>query len=323
MAHAEYTKRINKVVDHINSHLDQELTLEELAKVACFSPFHFHRIFGTMTGERLSQYIGRLRLEKAASFLLQHPGKSITEVALDSGFSSSASFARAFKRHFGVSASDWRSGEPLRARKMGKADRKQGQALRNLGEAFEISSAYSGSINSNLCWRITMKGECELKAEVEIQDIEKMHVAYVRHVGPYAGDEKLFEGLWQKLCTWAGPRGLLQPPETKMLSIYHDDPNITDEEKLRVSVCLTVPPDTEVDGEIGAMEIPGGQYAVASFELDPSQYGDAWTSVYGGWLPSSGFQPDDRPAFELMLGDPKDHPEGKHSVAICVPVKPL
>ena len=125
-----------------------------------------------------------------------------------------------------------------------------------------------------------------------------MHVAYVRHVGPYAGDAQLFEGLWQKLCTWAGPRGLIRPPETKMLSIYHDDPNITDEEKLRVSVCLTVPPDTEVDGEIGAMQVPGGRYAVARFELDPSQYGDAWGAVYGGWLPNSGFQPDDRPAFE-------------------------
>ena len=248
--------------------------------------------------------------------------RSVTEIALDSGFGSPASFARAFKRHFGSSASDWRSEGQAQASKMGKADRKLGQTVRKPGEAFQVGPAYLGSTNT-LRWRITMLGDRTLNTEVEIQDLSSMHVAYVRHVGPYAGDAQLFERLWQKLCNWAGPRGLIQPPTTKMLSIYHDDPNVTDEDKLRVSVCLTVPDDTAVDGEINAMDIPGGKYAVAKFELNPDQYGDAWTSVYGAWLPRSGFQPDDRPAFELMLGSPDDHPEGKHTVAICVPVKPL
>jgi AraC family transcriptional regulator len=322
VARDEYTARINRVIDYINAHLGRELTLEELARVACFSPYHFHRIFGTMTGERLSQYIGRLRLEKAASFLRHSPDRSVTEIALDSGFSSSATFARAFKRHFGVSASEWRSCDSGRDRNLGQTDRNQGQADRNPGEAFEVTSAYLGT-NNNMSWRITMKGESKLKAEVEIQKMPPMHVAYVRHVGPYAGDTQLFEGLWQRLCTWAGPRGLIRPPETKMLCIYHDDPNITEEDKLRVSVGVTVPPDTKVEGEIGALDLPGGQYAVAKFELDPSQYGDAWSAVFGGWLPQSGYQPDDAPAFEMMLGDPKEHPEGKHAVAICVPVKPM
>lgn len=45
--------------------------------------------------------------------------------------------------------------------------------------------------------------------------------------------------------------------------------------------------------------------------------------MYAGWSPESGYQPDDRPAFELYLNDPKEHPEGKHIVEICAPVKPL
>jgi AraC family transcriptional regulator len=61
---------------------------------------------------------------------------------------------------------------------------------------------------------------------------------------------------------------------------------------------------------------------VAHFELSPHEYSDAWNAVYGGWLPASGFAPDDRPAFELMGGKPEDHPEGKHVVDICVPVRP-
>ncbi len=323
VAQSQYVARINRVMDYIDAHLDEELTLESLARVACFSSYHFHRIFGVMTGERLAQFIARLRLEKAAMQLLQNEQKSITEVALDSGFASSATFARAFKRHFGLSASEWRSTSGKSDRKIGKPKSKPGHTIRKPGEAFEVSARYLDPSNPNLRWRITMNNESKLTADVEIQEMPTMHLAYVRHVGPYAGNNELFAGLWQKLCTWAGPRGLLQPPETKMLSIYHDDPNITDEEKLRVSVCITVPQDTPVDGEIGTMDAPGGKYAVARFELDPSQYGDAWAAVFGGWLPQSGFQPDDRPAFEMMLGDPEQHPEHKHSVAICVPVKPL
>ncbi len=98
---------------------------------------------------------------------------------------------------------------------------------------------------------------------------------------------------------------------------------MTDESKLRTDVCINVPVDTPVDGELGKSGIPSGKYAVAHFELDPSQYGDAWDAVMGGWMPESGYQPDERPCFELYLLDPKQHPEGKHTVDICVPVKPI
>ena len=150
-----------------------------------------------------------------------------------------------------------------------------------------------------------------------------MQVAYLRHIGPYAGNEQLFGDLFNRLCAWAGPRGLLRFPETKMITIYHDNPDITDETRLRTDVCITVPPETQVDGEIGKADIPAGKYAVAHFEILPDQYGDAWNAVYGGWFPESGYKPDDRPCFELYLNDPKQHPEGKHVVDIYAPVKPL
>ena len=151
-----------------------------------------------------------------------------------------------------------------------------------------------------------------------------MHLAYVRHIGPYAGDEALFERLFTKLITWAAPRGLFRPPDTEMLSIYHDNPDLTDADKLRTDICITVPPDTQVDGEIGKSLIPEGKYAVARFEIDASEYGEAWDIVYGEWLPESGFQPGEgAPCFELYRGDPKEHPEGKHTFDLCLPVQPL
>lgn len=90
-----------------------------------------------------------------------------------------------------------------------------------------------------------------------------------------------------------------------------------------MDVCITIPPDTKVDGEIGKATIPAGNNAIAHFELKSDQYTDAWNAIYGGWLPESGYQPDDRPCFKLYLNDPQDHPEGKQRVDIYVPVKPL
>ena len=157
---------------------------------------------------------------------------------------------------------------------------------------------------------------------VEIREHPDLHVAYVRHTGPYQGDNTLFDRLFKKLFRWAGARQLCGP-ETWVLAVYHDDPAVTEKDKLRVSVCLTVPRDTPVDGEIGTMTVPGGKFAVARFALAGNEYEAAWDSVYGGWLPESGYQPDDRLCYEHYLNDPEEHPEGKCVVDICVPIKPL
>jgi len=309
---SEYTARINRVLDYIDGHLDGDLSLEMLAGVAAFSPFHFHRIFRAMTGETLARFIQRLRVERAANQLVNNPKKSITEIALDCGFSGSAAFARAFREAFGTSASEWR--------KMRKTVSNVSKANGKEGKANSVSSMYLDDVTHTLTWRVSMN---DSQVNIKVEDFTDMTVAYVRHQGPYKGDSELFEHLFTTLCTWAGPRGLLEQSEMKMISVYHDDPDVTEEKNLRLSVCMTVPDDTEVGDEIGKMVVPGGKYAVGHFEILPHEYEEAWKAVYGGWMPESGYQPDDRPTFELYHNDPKTHPEGKHIVDICVPVKPL
>lgn len=311
---AEYSARINRVIDHIQTHLHSDLSLARLAKVASFSPYHFHRIFAAMVGETLNQFIARLRAERAASRLSANPSQSITEIALDCGYSSSATFSRAFRDAFGMSPSEWRA--------VGCQNRKICKTESKAGKEFEVVSFHSDPQTNHLTWRVEMKLK-KTDIEIHVKDVPEMHVAYVRHIGPYAGNGQLFAEMFGKLMRWAGPRGLLRFPETKMLSIYYDDPNVTEESRLRVDCALTVPAETSAEGEIGRTTLPGGKYAVAHFELNPEEYGDAWKLVMGGWFPESGFQPDDRPCFELYLNDPKQHPEGKHIVDICVPVRPL
>ena len=315
----EYQARINRVIDYIDGHLDEQLSLEKLSEIANFSPFHFHRIFSAMLGETLNRFIQRVRLERAASRLVSAPKLSITEVAFEYGFSGSASFARSFKDYFGKSATDWRI-EKI------KTDSKNCKLKSKDRQATEINFTYPYlSSQTHKKWRIEMNRDKAtiLTTDVEVKKLPDLEVAYIRHIGPYAGDAKLFEGLFTKIMTWAGPRGLIRFPETLIMSVYHDDPNITDDAKLRTSICITVPKETKSGGEIGRMKINGGTYAIASFELFSNQYPEAWQLVYGGWLPDSGYQPDDGAPFEIYKNDPREHPEGKCLVGICVPVKPL
>ena len=305
---AEYVARINRVLDFVEAHLDEDLSLERLARVACFSPFHFHRIFSAMMGETLQRFIQRLRLERAAGRLLLDKTRSVTEIALDAGFSSSATFARAFRSEFGTSATSWRKGGAA-DRKMSKTDRNQGKESLGVAPYRVLQEG-----------RATMTNALEMN--VEVKELTPQRIAYLRHVGPYQGNQELFGQLFGKLAMWAGPRGLLGPG-AGFLSIYHDDPGITDASKLRTSVAVTIGDDVEVDGEVGAMIVAGGKYACARFRIDPDQYGAAWDALMGGWLPDSGYQPEDGPPMERYLNQPDKDPEGKHEVEICVPVRPL
>ena len=316
----EYIARINRVIDYIDRHMDRDLTLEELARTANFSKYHFHRIFRAMVGETLGRFISRVRLEKAAIRLSQNPDTSITEIALDCGYSGSAAFAKAFKEKFGLSAGQWRE-QKTKQSNIGKLKSNNGQHLRKADKDRAAASFYIERHTPTQIWRSAM--DANSMEQIVVKEMPALHVAYVRHTGPYKNDNALFKKLFDRLCTWAGPRDLLKQPDVQMLAVYHDDPNITEEGKLRVSVCITAPQDTAVDGEIGAMTIPGGKFAVARFVINGDEYEAAWNQVMGEWLPQSGYQPDDRLCYEIYPEDPEDHPEHKHTVDICVPVKPL
>jgi len=298
----EYVARINRVMDYVNAHLDGDLSLERLAREACFSPFHFHRLFHALVGETLSDFIRRVRLERAASTLVNNPLKAVTAVALDCGFSGSAAFARAFRERFGCSPSEFR--------KRGKGGRKNGKAQGKAGKDTGPKKEYTPGMKHN-------KGRLEMS--VEVKQLPELNVAYVRHIGPYHGIPAAFE----RLGRWAGPRGLMNGPQAMMLGVYHDDPEVTEQSKLRSSACVVVPEGTEVSGDIGTMKIPGGLFAVARFEIRDDQYGEAWNQLMSEWFPESGYQPDDRMCYEVYRNNPQQHPQHKHIIDICEPVRPL
>lgn len=107
MERANPESRLATAGMYVRAHLDERLTLEGLAALAGFSPFHFHRIFRVAFGENLSAYVQRHRLERAARELRSSKG-AIVEIAMRCGYESPSAFARAFARAYNRTPSAYR-----------------------------------------------------------------------------------------------------------------------------------------------------------------------------------------------------------------------
>jgi AraC family transcriptional regulator len=134
---------------------------------------------------------------------------------------------------------------------------------------------------------------------VRVENVPERRVAFVRHVGPYLECGAAF----QRLGIWAGPRGLMGP-QTLMLGIGHDDPDITPADKLRYDACMVVGSSFQPEGEIGVQTIPGGDHAILTFKGPYTGLGEAYRWLYAGWLPTSGREPNANPAYEVYLNTP-------------------
>ncbi len=106
-------KRIIKVLVYIDQRLDEEISLEELARKACYSPYHFHRVFFAIVGETVHKYVRRLKLERAAG-KLRYTSLPVTEIALDANYETPSAFAKAFKQSMGTSPERYRFDNALK-----------------------------------------------------------------------------------------------------------------------------------------------------------------------------------------------------------------
>lgn len=306
----EHHSRINRVMDFIDQNLEQPIELKDIAAVANFSPFHFHRIFTFLIGETPTDYIQRLRVEKAAWKLQKDPFPSITEIAYSCGFGSTSLFCRTFKKYFGITPTQFsRTDKPVYVF--------EGNLFSNNGQAIRKNMTHSAVANFDLCG-VKLKQLYFMESIVEVKEMPEMKAIYCRHIGPF----HLIGQAYAKLGQWATPRGLYTPNVTKTVTVTHDDPSITDEDKIRQSACIIVDKEVKVEGEIGKMTIPGGQYAVGHFELGMDEFQKAWNTMCH-WFTKSGYQQGDGCAYELYHNDYTTHPQKKHIVDICIPVKPL
>lgn len=104
----ELIDKLNTVFDYLDSHYMEDITLETVADIAGFSKFHFSRLFKQCSGQNFYDYLCFKRIQ-AAEMLLLKPELSITEIALQSGFSSLSTFNRTFKRSKNCTPTEYRN----------------------------------------------------------------------------------------------------------------------------------------------------------------------------------------------------------------------
>jgi AraC family transcriptional regulator len=100
-------RRLRRVLDYVEDRLAESISLEDLANEACLSPFHFARLFRQSIGLAPHQYLTERRIRRAQEMIVRG-GASLTEVAMDTGFGSQASFCRAFRKATGASPKAYR-----------------------------------------------------------------------------------------------------------------------------------------------------------------------------------------------------------------------
>ncbi len=297
----DYIKRINDIFIFIDENLDQELSLETIAKIGFYSPFHLHRIFKAITNETILEYVTRKRIEKVALILLNHQGINISELSLQYGFNSNSSFTRTFKKFYGISPTEFRKSNSNKFSKIGQLDSKNGQE-------YGIKEEYLCNINNHKNW-------IKMKAKIEIKEMPKLDLAFITHIG-----HKGLETTYAKLLKWATPKGLLENENLRIVTIYHDSFKITDPDKVRMSACISLNEKVEVSGEIGLTTIERGRFTVGHFEISINEFEKSWSSLFI-WMSENGYKKADRNPYEIYYNNFNEHPNKICIVDFCIPIE--
>jgi len=286
----KYKVRIDRVIQYIEANLANKILLTDVANVSHFSAYHFHRIFTGIVGETVNDYIVRRRLERAVNLLIFKTELSVTQVALDNGFSSSANFSKAIKLHFGFSPSEIRNPDKVKDSKIGKISSKY-------GKDFNPSDLYPTRITNNVMSKTNLE---DTNMNIEVRELDRQRVCTLASDRGYEPDA-IYQA-WDKLIDWAVYNGIKQD-EQKRFAFAFDNPTVTPVDKCRYTASVVIGEDVQVNSPFSLSEIPKGKYAVLYFKGSPEETIEAQLSIYSDWLPNSGFEPDDFPMLERYLND--------------------
>ncbi len=337
-----YHQRINAVISYVRENLEADLSLEKLASVAGFSPFHFHRVFKAITEETINELIMRLRLERAAALLRATPQLSITDTAFACGFNSVATFSRAFKKQYGLPASHWDRQSHLKNSKIDQHHEHFARYTIEQLSAFAEQDDY----------------------QVTLRTLPKQRLAYIRIYDAYR-DFTRIQAAYARLLAWYCHQGgqlysnqnesrsFRQPSSRKgsavvwltnqfvtpsgkswnygfqvdlsiaqsiLYGMSQDDPSMTPFHLCRFDWCLRVPAHWQAEGEIALVDFPACQVATIRCQGDIAQEDRVLQYLFRYWLPRSRYQPANLPAMEIYRRQPAELGWETYDIDCALPV---
>lgn len=269
---------MTRVIEHLYAHLDDDLSLDRVAGVAHVSACHFHRLYQATTGETLADTVRRLRFHRAARDLFD-PDRSLVQIARRAGYGSAEAFSRAFKQRFGMTPSDYRH---------------------------QTTGVQAGP-------SLTLSSETETMNDIQIETLPALELLAVHHRGDYMKIGQAFD----RLCLFAGPRGLLGPA-TRMIGAGWDDPGVVPVDDLRSAACI-VAPHALAEGEVEPLILPAGRYACHVHVGPYAGLAAAYQQVFA-WMAGQDLTPGAAPCFEEYLNNPVTTPPMALETRIMVPL---
>ena len=313
-----YYERIDRSVSFIESHLAENFSIEDAADAAYMSVSHFYRMFLSIAGFTVKEYIRRRRIACAAEELNADPGIRIIDTAVKYGYTSADAFTRAFREEFGMNPSELRN----------CTDTQFLKGFRRISIMDEYFELTGGDI---------VKDYPDIKLLKKLQD---MKVACYKSFGPEPENHAFAE-----MKKWVMKNGIRFNAKNengesayRIFGFNNPDPtNPASDETYGYEVCVTIDDglyerlhDAPEYGshedypEVMRKTIYGGMFAVVSIKRD--EHNDVGTGIMKGWqrfstwLELSRYMWDSRQYLEEHLGfsDDNEHTGG---VDLYMPVR--
>jgi AraC family transcriptional regulator len=286
-----YRARFQKVLEYIDTHLSDDLSVTCLSEVAAFSKHHFVRQFSELFGMGVYKYVQLSRLKRASHRLAFREDQSVTDIALDSGYGNPESFSRAFKKTSGQTPTEFR---------------KQPQWTP---------------------WHATYQPLADLRSQqmhkptqihhVQRVDVEETKVAVLEH----RGDPNLLGDSIRTFIAWR-KQYHLHPSRYATFNILYDDPDEVIPEQYRFDLCVAIDRDVENNAfGIVSKTIPAGRCAVLRHIGSDDTLGQSISYLYAEWLPQSGEEPRDFPLYLQRVRFFPDVAEHEAMTDIFLPLK--
>ncbi|NRA55755.1 MAG: AraC family transcriptional regulator [Gammaproteobacteria bacterium] len=286
-----YQDRFHQLLNYIDSNLDEDLTVDKLSDIACLSKYHFHRQFSSFFGITAFSYIRQARMKRASYQLAFKKDMRIIDIAVANGYESSEAFSRAFSQSIGQSPSQFRV-QP------------QWTPWYQKYEQFKTL-------------RIQRMKSVKCSHRVEIIDFSDVKVATLAHLGPL----ELLGNTINLFIEWRKENNL-SPKISRTFNIVYDDPAVTEPDKYRCDICVSVKSDVK-NNEHGVITktIPAGRCAVIRHVGSDDTISEKIAYLYAEWLAQSGEKLRDYPIFFERVSFFPDVPETEVITDIYLPLK--
>ena len=215
----------------------------------------------------LGETIGNFIVRKrveTAARLLKETDSSISEIAYKVGYDVPSSLSKAFKLFYGVSPNEFRNNK-----------------------------------NNLVMKEVKINPALKLVERIEVLNPKKC-ISYSLH-GDYLTCD--YEKAWSVIMGYVARKGI-NPAKAEYLTVYYDDPCVTEAEKQRADVCLATEEAIEPSQDLNIMEIAGGKYAIYLYKGTYKQLGSVYDTICGKYIPEGNYELDARPIFEKYLNDP-------------------